>query len=197
MASPYITKQQRGLIMKTKLAALLSTLMVAGMFASCNVQVTARTYYDCYPVYDYWGYYMYDDCGWYYYNDKGELNSELDIAEFTGDVEELKMAKLAGLYAEKFSLSTDKASQMAKNVIHFEALSDRSESDIADFAQKLYGVNPTSIAKAVAQAQVGNNSALDSVLEEAAQNFNTDTATMKSIVNELHGNALKANGIQL
>lgn len=24
-------------------------------------------YYNCYPVYDYWGYYLYDDCYWEYY----------------------------------------------------------------------------------------------------------------------------------
>jgi len=27
----------------------------------------AQWYYNCYPVYDYWGYYLYDDCYWEYY----------------------------------------------------------------------------------------------------------------------------------
>jgi hypothetical protein len=28
---------------------------------------TADWHYNCYPVYDYWGYYLYDDCYWEYY----------------------------------------------------------------------------------------------------------------------------------
>lgn len=28
---------------------------------------TPDWHYNCYPVYDYWGYYLYDDCYWEYY----------------------------------------------------------------------------------------------------------------------------------
>ena len=172
-------------------------------FTSCNTTTTTTTYYgpdwhyNCYPVYDYYGYYMYDDCYWEYYNQDGSLAQELDISGEIADREAFVLEKTAGVYAEKFSLSNDQAMKIAKNVKDFEALQDRSAEDVADFAQKLYGVNPSEIAGAVANAQVGNNAELESVIGEAAQNFKTNKETMKAIVNELHGRALEANGIQL
>ncbi|MFB6342483.1 hypothetical protein ACE1ET_12200 [Saccharicrinis sp. FJH62] len=39
-------------------------------FSGCDKSfkyfVKADWYYNCYPVYDYWGYYLYDDCYWEY-----------------------------------------------------------------------------------------------------------------------------------
>ena len=113
------------------------------------------------------------------------------------DQEAFALEKTASIYAEKFSLSTDKAMQIAKNIKDLNALEDRSAADLADFAQKLYGVNPSEVVDAVANAQVGNNAELDAVISTAAENFNTDTETMKAIVKELHGQALEANGIEL
>ena len=111
--------------------------------------------------------------------------------------ESVALNKTAEIYAEKFSLSNDKALQIAKNIKDINALEDRSAADLADFAQKLYGVNPSEVVDAVSAAQVGNNAALDSVISEAAANFNTDQETMKEIVKELHGQALQYNGIEL
>jgi hypothetical protein len=120
-----------------------------------------------------------------------------DISGEVADKEALILNKTAEIYTKKFSLSNDQAMKIARNVTDFQALQDRDESDIADFAQKLYGVNPSEIVSAVANAQVGNNEEMNAVIEQAAQNFNTNKETMKAIVNELHGRALEANGIQL
>ena len=95
------------------------------------------------------------------------------------------------------ALSTDAAAKVAKNVSDFSALADRSEADIADFATKLYGVNPSEIILAVGEAQVGNNAELDSVIEKASSNLGASSESMKAIVKELHGKALEANGIEL
>ncbi len=100
---------------------------------------------------------MYDECYWEYYNQDGSLAQELDISGEVADREALVLSKTLNVYAEKFSLSADQAMKIAKNVKDFGALQDRSEADIADFAQKLYGVNPSEIVSAVANAQVGNN----------------------------------------
>lgn len=187
--------------MKKTLSMLVLGLSLLGL-ASCNGGGGGTVYeptwhYNCYPVYDYWGYYLYDDCYWEYYNQDGTLAQELDLSGEVADREALVLSKTAEVYAEKFSLSNDQAMKIAKNVKDFEALQDRSENDIADFAQKLYGVNPSEIVSAVANAQVGNNSELESVIDQAAQNFNTNKDTMKAIVKELHGKALEANGIEL
>lgn len=187
--------------MKKLMSALLITLGLLGL-ASCDSgggsgHHEPSWHYNCYPVYDYYGYYLYDDCYWEYYNQDGTVTQELDLSGEVADREALILSKTAEVYAEKFSLSQDKAMKIAKNVKDFAALQDRTESDIADFAQKLYGVNPSEIASAVANAQVGNNSEMEAVIEQAAQNFNTSKDTMKAIVKELHGKALEANGIEL
>lgn len=147
----------------------------------------------CADSYDAYGNYLGQVC---YYSEGGTIR-ELDISGEVADKEAFILEKTAEIYAEKFSLSNDQAVKIAKNVIDFEALQDRSADDVADFAQKLYGVNPNEIASAIGKAQVGENAELDSIIEQASQNFNTSADHMKAIVKELHGKALEANGIEL
>ncbi len=188
--------------MKTAITKFLAMLGLVGMFASCTGGTTVTYYepqwwYNCYPTYDYWGYYLYDECYWEYYNENGSVAQELDLVSEVADKEALILEKTASVYAEKFSLSNDQAMKIAKNVKDFSALSERSADDIADFAEKLYGVNPSEMVSAVANAQVGNNAELEAVIEKASASFGTSSENMKAIVNELHGKALEANGIDL
>ena len=185
--------------MKSALLKLMMFLsLLTGVISCDTVYVTyePQWYYNCYPVYDYWGYYMYDDCYWEYYNTDGTL-LEKDMVSNVADKEAVLLEKLTGVYAEKFALSTDAAAKVAKNVSDFSALSDRSESDLADFAQKLYGVNPTEIVSAMSSAQVGNNAELDLVIDKASANLGTNAQNMKEIVKELHGKALQSSGIDI
>ncbi len=188
--------------MKKALLNLMVLLGLLGGLASCNTVVTSggyytpQWYYNCYPVYDYWGYYMYDDCYWEYYNTDGTL-LEKDLVANVADQEAVLLEKLTNVYAEKFALSTEAASKVAKNVADFSALTDRSDADVADFAQKLYGVNPSEIVSAVSSAQIGNNSELDLVIDKASVSLGTNSDNMKAIVKELHGKALEASGIEL
>jgi hypothetical protein len=152
--------------------------------------------YNCYAQYDYWGYYLYDDCYWEFYNQDGSL-LERDMVSNVADKEAVLLTKLTNVYAEKFALSTEAASKVAKNIADFTALEDRSSADLADFAQKLYGVNPSEIVSAMSSAQVGNNTELDLVIDQASVNLGTSASNMKAIVKELHGKALEASGIEL
>ena len=187
--------------MKKSLLSLIALIAMSMSVSSCTSSTTVSVqpdfYYHCDPVYDFYGYYLYDDCYYEYFNADGSVTQELDLTAEVADREALVLEKTASVYAEKFSLSTDKAMKIAKNVKDFSALSDRTESDIAEFAQKLYGVNPSQVVSAVASAQVGMNADLDAVIEEAAANFNTSSQNMKAIVKELHGKALEESGISL
>jgi hypothetical protein len=186
--------------MKSALTKLLASLMLLGSFASCEVYVEPyepQWWYNCYPVYDYWGYYLYDECYWEYYNEDGSVAKELDMVAEVADKEQVVLEKTAEKFAEKYNLNAEEGMKIAKNLSDFSALQDRSEADIADFAQKLYGVNPSEIVSAVSAAQVGNNGELESVVEKAAENFNTSKENMKEIVKELHGKALSESGIEL
>ncbi|MCT4641072.1 MAG: hypothetical protein N4A33_02170 [Bacteriovoracaceae bacterium] len=188
--------------MKKTLLGLIALIIASTSLTSCHTTTTVtyyepQWYYNCYPVYDYWGYYLYDECYWEYYNQDGSVSKELDLVAEVADKEALILEKTASVYAEKFSLSADKAMKIAKNVKDFSALSDRTESDIAAFAQKLYGVNPSQVVSAVASAQIGMNADLEAVIEKAAVNFETSKDNMKAIIKELHSKALEDSGISL
>lgn len=186
--------------MKSALTKLLASLMLVGSFTSCVIFVEPyepQWYYNCYPVYDYWGYYLYDECYWEYYNQDGTVAKELDIVAVVADKEQLVLEKTATKFAEKYNLSAEQGMKIAKNIADYNALQDRSEDDIADFAQKLYGINPAEVVSAVSAAQVGKNAELDAVIKKAAENFNTSESNMKGIVKDLHGRALKESGINL
>lgn len=186
--------------MKSKLAKLLALVSLVGTFSSCRViyePYRPTTVYECYPVYDAWGYYMYDECGWYYYNVDGLTAKELDMVGEIADKEELILNKTATRFSEKYNLSTEQGLKIAKNIRDYNALQDRSAVDIADFAKRLYGVNPSKIVSALSAAQVGDKSQLEVVVEEASENLNTSKENMKSIIKDLHGRVLADHGIEL
>jgi hypothetical protein len=185
--------------MKKLFINALALVALSASLVSCDTSSTGyyapTNHYNCYVEYDYWGY-PYEECYWEYYSN-GDLVKEKDMAADVADTQANKLEKLAQFYSERFELSTDKALQVAKNVSDFSALEDRSESDIADFAQQLYGVNPTQVVSAVGKAQVGQNAELDALVEAASANFNTSKENTKALIKALHGNALEANGINL
>ncbi len=155
-------------------------------------------HYNCYDYYDSWGYYSHTECYYEYYNVAGEkVSSELDIVAEVSDIESFKLERMAQRYAEKFELSQDQALKVAKNVNDFNALEDRSEQDIADFAQRLYGVNPTEVVSAVGKAQVGENDELEALIDSAAKNFNTSRENTKALIKELHSAELNDLGVKL
>jgi cyclic lactone autoinducer peptide len=190
--------------MKSKLLSLVSMLAILVGLVSCNSSTTVSTgtyyqpqwYYNCYYDYDVYGYY-YEYCVWEYYNSNGEVEVSKDIVADVADKEAFALEKAGEFYADKFNLSVDKGMKLAKTIKDFNALSERSAADVAEFAEKLYGVNPNALVSAVGSAQVGNNAELDAIIETSAESFNTSTENMKDIVEYLHGKALSENGISL
>lgn len=63
------------MIKKTKRLLIASALLFSFALIGTSTQANAAPsepgqlegHYNCYPVYDYWGYYLYDDCYWEYY----------------------------------------------------------------------------------------------------------------------------------
>lgn len=186
----------KNILGKFALIGVLATTLVSCDDGDSGYYYQPDWHYNCYAVYDSWGYYLYDDCYWEYYNLAGELEkSELDIVAEVSDMEQFKLERMATHYSEKFSLSAEEGMKVAKNIQDLSALEDRNESDLADFAQKLYGVNPSEVVSAVGKAQVGNNAELETLIDSI--NFETSSENKKALVKELHGNALKASGIEL
>lgn len=192
-------KKNKSKTLATALALALSLLSVSCVtIISAPVPGPTAPDYQCREVYDHWGNFLYYECGWYYYNEQAQLvSTELDMAAYTGDVERLKLQRLSEFYAQKFSLSLDKGAMLAKAIEDFKSLEDRTEKDLVDFSQRLYGLNAHDIVNAVSQAQSSNNEQLDRLIEQAAVRFDTNAQNMKSIVKELHKKALEDLGIEL
>lgn len=180
--------------------------MLLVSLVSCNGTTTTDTgsgtytptpYYTCQYVWDQWSANYIYACFWVYYSEDGSSVEELDMVADVADRENLIINKTASIYAEKYSLSLEQSTKIAKNVYDLSNLKDRSMEDLADFAQKLYGVNTTELITAISAAQVGDNQAMDQLIEKAAREFSTSAENMKNIINDLHREALIDSGIKL
>lgn len=184
---------------------LILSLMLLVSLVSCDDTGTSTgtgtytptPYYTCQYVWDTWSGQYIHACFWVYYSQDGESIQELDLVADVADRESIVISKTASVYAQKYALSQETSMKMAKNVYDLTNLDDRSMEDLADFAQKLYGVNTVELVKAISNAQVGNNQAMDQLIEKASVEFSTNTQTMKAIIKDLHNEALKASGINL
>lgn len=174
---------------KIALALIGVSMAFAGVACTTTVEYPSA-YQDCY--YDYYGNYV---CSAYYYNGDGTTDTSRDIVTDIAQAEQQKLDAQAKHYADKFSLTVDQGMKIAKTLNDFAAVKNRADSDVADFAQRLYGVNPADIVSAVGKAQAGDNSQLNTVVAQAAKNFNTSSDNMKNIVKTLHGKMLEQQGI--
>jgi len=184
---------------------LLLLITMSLSFIACDSSTTSTggdyytptPRYTCDYVYDTLsGNYIYA-CFWTYYSSNGDSVVELDLAADVADKETLMIERNAQYYAEKFSLSTEQSLKVAKQVVELNLLEERSAEDIADFAKKLYGIDTSKAISAAGKAQMGDYAELDMMINESAQKFNTSSENMKALIQELHGNALKENGINL
>jgi hypothetical protein len=172
---------------------ILSLLGASLAFGSLGCTATVdgpSTHQDC--SYDVFGNYS---CTTYYNNGDGTTDTGRDMITNIAQAEKEQLDNQAKHYAEKFSLSVDQGMKIAKTINDFNAVQNRSDADIADFAKRLYGVDPKVIVSAVGKAQAGDNGPLSVVVEEAAKNFDTNSENMKNIVKTLHGKLLEQQGI--
>jgi len=187
---------------------LIISLVLVMSFVSCNPTTTVSTgdytptpYYTC----EYQNVYIWEMnqysyqyvCFWVYYSQDGVESHELDLAANISDSETLKLQNNAEYYANSFGLSLENATKIAKQVLDLNALEDRSLEDLSDFAERLYGVNTSKIIEAISLSQVGQSNELDLLIENSAQKFDISESNMRGLIKELHGKALKANGIEL
>jgi hypothetical protein len=185
---------------------LLTSIMLMLSLVSCNSGTTCTEnctvynptpYYTCEYVWDTLsGNYVYA-CFWVYYSQDGSSTQELDMVADIAEREELIISKNAQAYADKYQLSYEQGIKIARNVYNFESLQDRTAQDMADFAQKLYGVNTAELISAISSAQVGENKSLDLLIEKASKTFDTSKENMRFIIKDLHKAALEESGIQL
>jgi hypothetical protein len=184
---------------------LILAIFMTTTLVSCNDSTSTAgsdiyyptPYYTCENIYDTWSNQFIFACFWVYYSEDGSSSQELDMVADIADEQSLILDKTAQMYSEKYSLSVEQGLKIARNITDLQSLKDRSANDLADFAKSLYGMNTDELISAIGQSQVGDNSALEELVEQSAIDFGTDKQTMKTIIKDLHKKALEENGINL
>jgi hypothetical protein len=174
-------------------APLASLALLASACVLTDPIVENPRYYrtDC-------GQFGWNDCQTYYYSADGYIEAESrDMITDIAQAEETLLASHGKHLADKYALSEDQGVRMARVLRDYQALQTRSGQDQADFAQRLYGIEPSRIVEAAGLAQAGETAKLERLVEQAARSFETTPENMKRIVRDLHGALLKDQGITL
>lgn len=160
--------------------------------------------WDTYYYYDSYGYSS-SYTGWAWqspngiiYDDYGDALNDNDGKgrDFAADVaqQEKNVVKTAGEYfAAKYGLDSDTGVKVARILKDWAAIGKdraRTEKDIADFTQRLYGLDFNKVKNALAEAQKGDLSTFDGLIDEAATNWATTPETMKEILKTWYGNQI-------
>ena len=171
----------------SKFAFVLAVVPMAFLCTGCDLGPAPHPYIVCSG----------GNCTTTYYNGDGSVNTTRDIITDLAQAEQQLLESQARYYGNKFSLNEEQGMKIAKTINDYNAIQNRSDQDVADFAQRLYGVSPSRIAAAVGKAQAGESAELKQVIDEAAKNFDTSSDNMKAIVKTLHGKLLEQQGIVL
>ncbi len=130
-------------------------------------------------------------------NKANDFASGRDVITDAAVAEEKALQAAGSYYATKFGLSDDQGMKLAKTLNDFATLQNRTEQDIADFTKRLYGVSFETLKPALDAAALGDNTKLNGVINDAAQNFGTSPESMRNVVKSLHGKLLDEAGIKL
>ena len=130
-------------------------------------------------------------------------SDEQDGRDLIGDVsaQEQKMVQNVGKdFADKYALSETTGIQIAKTLNDWATLSKkqnraRTEQDVADFSQRLYGVSYEKTKSAIETAQKGDSSGLNNLNGEVAAHWGTNPETSKAILKSWYRKQLSDVGI--
>lgn len=136
-------------------------------------------------------------------NKAGQANVQRDLISVVSDAEQLTIQGAASDLAKKYSLSAETSMKVARTFNDWAKLGftrgtkGRTAADLADFTKRLYGVDIKKVGNAMMSATLGDNTALNSTINEVASNWNTNPETMKEILKDFHSKQLEAAGIEL
>lgn len=134
--------------------------------------------------------------GYYCAGEHGEAVLTRDVTTSVAEAEQAQVEVTARHYSRQFHLASEQGMKIAKTIRDYNALSTRSEQDVAEISRRLYGLDPSRVISAVRDAQLGQSEHLNEVVSDAAKNFGTTPENMREIVKTLHGTILREQGIQ-
>lgn len=166
-------------------------------------------YWDSYYSW-YYGEYVWESPSGLIYNQWGNCLNKASAPKINRDLlatvsasEEKTVQAAAKAFASKYSLSQETSLKVARSFNDWAKLGflrgtkGRTDSDVADFTKRLYGVEFKKVTSALMSASMGDKAELNNVIKEVAGNWNTSAETMREIVQNFHGHQLESAGITL
>lgn len=133
---------------------------------------------------------IYDDWGDALNNQDGKgRDFEADVAKAEKNV----VMKAAQHFQAKYELTADTSMKVARILHDWAKIGKdraRTEKDIADFTQRLYGIDLNQVKNALAEVQKGEKKAFENLVDETATNWGTTPETMKEILKTWYGDQL-------
>jgi len=110
------------------------------------------------------------------------------VADVAIQQEEAVNQAAEGLVA-RYSLSREKAVQVARTLQDWNSLSGRArtEADYAEFAERLYGMKFDALQSAVVSAYEGDSTGLHNAVAQVAQNWGTSEESMREVFRSWYG----------
>ena len=121
-----------------------------------------------------------------------------DLIDTVSIHEEAQIAEAGLNFAKTYGLSEDKGVQIARTLDSWEALNrkrSRTEADVADFSQRLYGVKVADAQKALDSAVKGDISGVEAMNAQVAQYWGTTPETSKKILKKWFSKDIGSYGI--
>jgi hypothetical protein len=136
---------------------------------------------------------LYDGNG-YALNNDADRDSR-DLVADVADAETKVVETVGKSFAEKYALSEATGMQVAKTLNDYATMSHkmkraRTEKDINDFGQRLFGVSPDKAKVAIDQARKGDPDTLLGMNDEVASFWGTSPETSKVILKTWYKNQL-------
>lgn len=157
-------------------------------------------------TFDYYTYLLngvtYEFTGWAWISPTGIIYDENGNAlnqrngrgrDVIGDIaqsEEEFVEEVGADFAAKHNLTLDRGIQVARALNEWSKIErDRSktEADVAEFSEKLYGVNYNTMKVALEEAMRGNNDRMRAAVAESAASWGTSEETMKEVLRAWYG----------
>jgi hypothetical protein len=192
---------ERKLDMNFKFKVLIMSLLAAVGLSGCYYTSVGVAYYDPYfnPYYDSYCYYNF--CNYYYdswgniiYYSTSSTGRGRDVVGDVAKQEEKELNQAAESLVARYSLSSEKAVQVARVLKDWNQLSGRArtEADYAEFSERLYGMKFSALQSAVVSAYEGDSQSLKSVVAQVAQNWGTSEETMRDVLTQWYGEQFSA-----
>jgi len=143
---------------------------------------------------------IYDDYGYALNEEKGDTSSKDLIADMS-ERENNVVSVVGENFAKKYALNAETGISIARTLNDYATLNKkqkraRTDKDIADFSQRLYGVTADKAQKALDDAKKGSAEGLEALNGEVAVHWGTNPETSKVILKSWYKNQLSEYNVK-